>query len=182
MEDDLDLDKPPMGMGGLNKKVILIVAGVLLLVAINVGVIMFFVKGSGSHGGGNSPAEPGNAASSAGGHGNQPVKHEGPPIYVPLDPPFIVNFEEQGLVRFLQVSIEVMSYDQKAVDAIHEHTPAIRDRLLTLLSSQTYETLSAREGKEQIRTEGLDILRKIIKEHTGNEGIDALYFTSFIMQ
>ena len=37
---------------------------------------------------------------------------KGPPLYVALDPPFVVNFEAEQLVRFLQVTVQVMSRDQ----------------------------------------------------------------------
>ena len=40
-------------------------------------------------------------------------KPSGPPLYLALDPPFVVNFQADQLVRFLQVSVEVMSRDQK---------------------------------------------------------------------
>ena len=34
-----------------------------------------------------------------------------PAVYVKFDPPFVVNFEAKGMMRFLQVSIEIMTRD-----------------------------------------------------------------------
>src|SRR5689334_15986013 len=34
-----------------------------------------------------------------------------PPLYIALDPPFVVNFEAESAVRFLQVTAQIMTPD-----------------------------------------------------------------------
>ena len=34
-----------------------------------------------------------------------------PPHYLALDPPFVVNFEAEQVVRFLQITVQIMSRD-----------------------------------------------------------------------
>jgi flagellar FliL protein len=51
-----------------------------------------------------------------------------------------------------------------------------------LFSGQTREGIISREGKEKIRKEAEAEVQKILKEQTGNPGVKALYFTSFVMQ
>ncbi|GFE83206.1 flagellar protein FliL [Steroidobacter agaridevorans] len=106
-----------------------------------------------------------------------------PAIYSKFDPPFVVNFQNKGMMRFLQVSIEVMTRDQMTADLIKEHDPKLRNDLLMLLGGQTFETLSSREGKEQLRTQALKAVADVIAAEGGKaESVEQLYFTSFVMQ
>lgn len=106
-----------------------------------------------------------------------------PAIYSKFDPPFVVNFQNKGQMRFLQVSIEVMTRDVATADLIKQHDPKLRNDLLMLLGGQTFETLSSREGKEQLRTESLQAVAAVIAAEGGKaESVEQLYFTSFVMQ
>ncbi|RMD68847.1 MAG: flagellar basal body protein FliL [Gammaproteobacteria bacterium] len=104
------------------------------------------------------------------------------PLYVALDPPFVVNFEAQGVLRFLQVSIVLMTHDPDVVEAIKMHMPRIRNDIILLLTAQDFETLSTPEGKEKIRKEILERVQAIMKQSIGVPGVDEVYFTSFVMQ
>jgi flagellar FliL protein len=103
-------------------------------------------------------------------------------IYLPIDPAFVVNFASQGKARFLQITVEVMSRDALVVDKITLHMPVIRNNLMLLFSNQTYDSVSTLEGKEALREEALEVIQQILEEETGDPGIEAVYFTSFVMQ
>mgnify|MGYP000916882985 CR=1 FL=1 len=106
-----------------------------------------------------------------------------PAIYYGLEPAFVVNFEAEQLVRFLQVTIEVMSRDPATVEFVKQHDPVIRNDLLMLLSNQQYAAISTAQGKEQLRKRALDIVRAVAAREGADPGkIEALYFTSFVMQ
>lgn len=106
-----------------------------------------------------------------------------PATYLKFDPPFVVNFENRGMMRFLQVSIEVMTRDAATAELIRQHDPKLRNDLLMLLGSQTYETISTREGKERLRGESLQVVHDVIAAEGGKpEKVEQLYFTSFVMQ
>jgi flagellar FliL protein len=106
-----------------------------------------------------------------------------PAAYLKFDPPFVVNFQNKGMMRFLQVSIEVMTRDPQTAELIKEHDPKLRNDLLMLLGGQTFETLNSREGKEQLRTEALKAVSDVIAAEGGKaESVEQLYFTSFVMQ
>ena len=120
-------------------------------------------------------------------------KHEGeqgesenevvaPAIYVALDPAFVVNFADGGKARFLQVTVEVMTRHKEVEEQVKNHMPVIRNNLVLLFSSQSYDTVSTLEGKEALREEALGVIQKIMEEETGDPGIEAVYFTSFVMQ
>jgi len=106
-----------------------------------------------------------------------------PPIYISLDPPFVVNFEAEAAVRFLQVTISVMTRDLHTQELLKNNDPRIRNDLLMLLGNQKYDNISTREGKEKLQAQALEAVREVVKS-AGGEGakIEALYFTAFVMQ
>ncbi|MBM7126299.1 flagellar basal body-associated FliL family protein [Dyella flava] len=105
-----------------------------------------------------------------------------PELYLPLDPAFVVNFQDQDSTRYLQVGVTVMTHDQNAVQAMKDSDPVIRNALVMLFSSQTYAGLSDTAGKKKLQAQALDAVRKIVSDKTGKPDVDALYFTSFVMQ
>jgi flagellar protein FliL len=102
-------------------------------------------------------------------------------VYYAIDPPLVVNFEDGSVVRFLQITMEVMAHDQKAVDSVQKNIPLIRNNLLLLMSNRTYQSMMSREGKEKLRQEALAEVRAVQKKEGGPD-IDDLLFTSFVVQ
>ena len=113
-------------------------------------------------------------------------KEEGPklpPRYVNLDPPFVVNFEAETVVRFLQVTVGVMTRDPAVETLVKDNDPRVRNDLLMILANQTYDTVASAEGKEKLRQRCLESVRAIVKEMGGDpKKVEALYFTAFVMQ
>src|SRR5689334_244881 len=108
---------------------------------------------------------------------------KGPALYMALDPPFVVNFEAEQLVRFLQVTVQVMSREPATVELVKSNDPVVRNDLLLLLGNQSYATISSREGKEKLRDLALEAVRKVVTNAGGKaEKVEAVYFTSFVMQ
>ena len=105
-----------------------------------------------------------------------------PAIYLPIDPTFVVNFSGQGNARFLQITVEVMTRSSEVLEQIKTHMPVIRNNLNLLFSDQHYDKISTLEGKERLREETLEVIRRILEEETGDPGIEAVYFTTFVMQ
>lgn len=101
-----------------------------------------------------------------------------PPIYIPLEP-FVINFLQDGALRYLQVTMELMSRDQLIVDQVNASLPEIRNSLIMLMSDYSYDQLSSREGKEQIR-EAIPVEVNSIIEH--EDGVESVFITGFVMQ
>lgn len=103
-----------------------------------------------------------------------PVVHKeaSPPIYLPLEPPFVVNFTHRGTLRYLQLSLELMYHNEAILQKVSENMPAIRNDLILLFSNQDYETLSTLEGKEELRDKVLLAVNNIVShvELSGAEG------------
>ena len=106
----------------------------------------------------------------------------GEAVYFSLDPPFIVNFSGKSRARFLQVSIEGLTRDATVKEDITKHFPQVRNNLVLLLSGQTYENLNTQEGKSTLRKQVLKEVQKVLEAETGKEGVEDVFFTSFVMQ
>jgi flagellar FliL protein len=104
-----------------------------------------------------------------------------PSLYYAIDPPLVVNFEDGSAVRFLQITMEVMAHEEKAVESVQKNIPLIRNNLLLLMSNRNYQTMMSREGKEKMRQEALAEIRAIEKK-VGGPDVDDVLFTSFVVQ
>lgn len=105
-----------------------------------------------------------------------------PAVYVSLDPAFIVNLDAAGEQRFLQVSVDVMGRDPKALEKVTAHAPQIRSRLLMLIGQHSPAQLSSREGKEALQAAVLEEVRSILLAETGAAEVEAVFFSTFVMQ
>jgi len=122
------------------------------------------------------------------GHGK---KHESvkakeplpPPLYVALDPPFVVNFDGEQVVRFLQITVQVMTRDPATVEVLKANDPVVRNDLLLLFANQKYDVVAARAGKEKLRSDALTAIRHVVESGGGKpDRVEQVYFTSFVMQ
>jgi flagellar protein FliL len=106
-----------------------------------------------------------------------------PAIYIPLEPPFVVNFDATQSSRFLQVTVEIMTRDPALSQLIKDNNPAIRNDLLLLFGNQDASVISTRDGKEQLRKDVLEAVRNVAKTEGGKpELVENVFFTTFVMQ
>ncbi len=105
------------------------------------------------------------------------------PIYYSIESPFIINFSDQskGAVRYLQIKLKVMARDQTVIDAIELNLPQIQHELLLLLYAQDYEILNT-TGTQQLQQDVLDKVNEILVSRDIKKPLEAVYFTSFLMQ
>ena len=150
------------------KKMIIIGVGVLLLAGIGGGAFLFLKE--------DPPAE-GDALAAAA----QAAKIA-EPIYTGLDPEFVVAFQEPKNARFLKLGIEVMARDDDVIEHVKLHMPAIRDSIVMMLSGMDESDLFSAEGKEKLRENILGAVQAVLEKNTGSPGIEAVYFTNFVMQ
>lgn len=138
-----------------------------------------------------APAHAADAEAAADGHGEAAAAgHEGAAEdgkkgaanYLPLSPAFVVNINEGDASHFLQVEVELAARSPAVVEALKLHNAQIRNALLMLLGAQTSADVASREGKEALQKKVLDEIQRILTKETGKPGVEAVYFTSFVMQ
>lgn len=103
-------------------------------------------------------------------------------FYLDLAPPFVVNLNDDSGVRFLQVSVSVMSYDNANLEKVQENLPLIRHHLVLLFGNQKSETIKTKEGKEKLQADALKTIQDALTEVTGEPLIDAVYLPSIVSQ
>jgi flagellar FliL protein len=101
-------------------------------------------------------------------------------LYYKLSPSLVTNV--QGRVKYIRCDIQLMTRDQAAVEDLKLHAPAIRHELLLLFSDQQGEALKEPKGKEKLRNKALAAVQGVMRELTGEEEVDDLFFTSFFVQ
>ena len=108
---------------------------------------------------------------------------QGPALYTSLHPPIVVNFRDRaGDPHYMQITMEVMSRDQGVINSVREHTAAVRNGLILLYSGAVYEEVTTNEGKEKMLADGLAKVQEVMTEVSGQDGVEAVYFTSLVIQ
>ena len=163
--------------GGSSKKKIIIFSaiGALVLIGVTVGAMMMFL-------GGDKPAD---------GEAEEEVVVEEvvevpDPYYVKLDPGFTVNLQPGDPVAFLQVNLQILTFDEDISEALKKHIPTIKNNLGVIFSTQASADLKTLEGKEKLRVIVLKDIQKVIARFEDGEEaakkVENVFFTSFVMQ
>jgi flagellar FliL protein len=162
--DDIEVVEEKKG----GSKLLIIIIAVLLLAVIGLAAMMFL-------GGDDKEASPDAAPV-------ETVKQK--PVYHTFEKPFIVNFSHQSneAVRYLQVKIKVMARDDSVIEAVKLHEPAIKHELLLLFFGQNYDELNTSEGTQALRDATLAQINEILANDNLSNELEAVYFTSLIMQ
>jgi flagellar FliL protein len=170
MADEKDIAEDlPQGAG--RKKLIILIAGVVLLLL--VGGVAAYLLVSGDE---DATAE------GAGAEDTQAVAEQGDPEYYRLDPTFIVNLAPGGPARMLQVAIEVLTYQSSVIAALQANDPMIRHHLLNLLERQQAADLMTAAGKEALQQAIHELLSERLAALNAEGEIKGVFFTQFVMQ
>tara|TARA_R110002050_G_scaffold9504_1_gene33343 strand:- start:497519 stop:497932 length:414 start_codon:yes stop_codon:yes gene_type:complete len=105
-------------------------------------------------------------------------------IYYAIEEPFTINFLNQSnqKANYLQIKVTLMAHDQAAIDSAQLNLPMLQDALRSLFSAQTSATVNSVSGRKALQSESLATVKAILKEETGKDNLDAVYFTSFVLQ
>ena len=172
MADELDVGAEEGKKGGKKKLIIIIVVALLVLGGGGAAAYFFLLSGDDSE----AAAEGESAAAT------EMVQTDGPAIYLDLDQPFVVDFLVSGKQRYLQLNMTLKSRDQGQIDAVKLHMPLIRNSLVLLFSSQSFDELQTIEGKQKLKSSAVETINNILTQETGMGGIEDVLFTNFVMQ
>ena len=96
---------------------------------------------------------------------------------LPLDP-FIANLSDRDGGRYIKTTIQLEFAGAEPPDWLDKRMPQVRDMILTLLTSKSFDDIRTPEGKQLLRDE--IILRA--NQALQSESVTAVYFTDFIVQ
>ncbi|PKO46954.1 MAG: flagellar basal body-associated protein FliL [Betaproteobacteria bacterium HGW-Betaproteobacteria-22] len=147
------------------KKLIIIIAAVLLLGGGGGGAAWFFTQGKADH-------------------KKEEAKHAEPakaPVFLTLDT-FTVNLQPDPDEKFLQVDISLQVASPEAAEAIKLHMPAVKNRLLLLLTSKTATEISTVEGKQELSNEIVEEIKRPFAADAKPQEVLDVFFTSFVVQ
>jgi flagellar FliL protein len=174
-ETDVDSEISAQNVAAAQKKKKLILLGgvlaaLLLVSGVGTWLSLHFL------GGGTTADEPVAAAAAK---PAKPAKAEA--LYLQLDPNFLTNFTVDGRQHYLQLSIAVLARSADAIAHVQEHMPLIRNRVVMLLSGESFDNLQTDAGRVQLQAKLLAAIQAILQQETGKPGIEQVLFTNFVM-
>ena len=104
-------------------------------------------------------------------------------VYVNIAPDFVTNYDEGARLKYLKASV-ALKIVGLSEEMVRYHLPSIKNSLVMLFTSQAEENLTSTVGRETLRREALDEVRRTMStlERGGDQQIEDLYFTNFIVQ
>jgi flagellar FliL protein len=166
------------------KKMILIIIIILLVAALGAGGFFGYKWWMGKKVPGGSDnateqetkTEHGGEAKSSG-HGDNATAVAGAGEIVSI-PPLLVNLADPQGRRYLKIALDVELKDKAAADELNKNMPKVKDALLLLLSSKTYEVLSTLEDKIMLKKEIVERLSLVL----GEQKVLRVYITEIVIQ
>jgi len=148
------------------KKIIIIAAAVLLVVGAAGGGAWYFMQKKDDH---KQKVE---------------AKHEEPaaaPVFLTLET-FTVNLQPDPDEKFLQLDLSIQLANPEAAEVLKVQMPAVRNRLLMLLTSKKASEISLIEGKTALSDEIANEMRKPFATGAKPQEVSGVFFTSFVIQ
>lgn len=103
-------------------------------------------------------------------------------IYIPMEPPFVVNYGGAGRLKYLKTELSLRVNDVHTASAVRHHMPLIRNAMVMLLSRQSEEAITSTEGVERLReTAKQEIIALLESEQNAADLLD-VYFNNLIVQ
>ena len=172
-EEELQMEE-----GGKKGKMMLIIIVVAVL-AIAGGAAFFFMGGS------DEPvaeetvdAGDGQGAAPAAGTG----ANVGTALYVAMPRPFVFNVPGTGRDRLVQIKVQLMVRGTDNEELAKMHIPLIEGTLLKVFSTANADDLVTEAGKVALRDQAVRDVQKALQEVAGNQVVEQVLFTGFVMQ
>ncbi len=98
------------------------------------------------------------------------------PMY-PMDQ-FVVNLLSEGGSRYLKVKLDIELDKPELSAELDKKKPLIRDIIIRVLSSKTFEEVSTMKGKDRLKDEIVSKINEILADGQ----IKNIFFTDFVVQ
>lgn len=102
-------------------------------------------------------------------------------IYVEV-PPVVANFEYEGSMRYLQVTVNLQTRDTASATLMKDNAPLIQGEILMLLQDLDFGTVRSTEGKRAL-IEMIDAgVRELFKSGAEPLEFEQVVLTGFVVQ
>jgi flagellar FliL protein len=170
------------GKKGGNKLVIIIVA-VVLVVLIVVGVVVMMLLGGDEEEGGAKGAAPAAQQAAAPAKKGAGAKRVAEKVYTTVGPMhelkrFTVNLLTDSGRKYLRTTLTLELDSPDLVGELGQKDYAIRDVVINILTSKTFEEISTTKGKDRLKDELVETLNQSLVDGQ----IKNVFFTEFVVQ
>ncbi len=164
--------------GKKSKMIIIIIVVVVLLAAAGCGAF-FFMGGSDEPMPEDSMEQmTDNAGETAAASGGT----TGTALYVAMPRPFVFNAPGLTRDRLVEIKVQLMVRGADNEEKVKIHIPLVEGTLLSVFSTANADDLVTEAGKVTIRGGALKAVQKKMEEITGNQRVEQVLFTGFVMQ
>lgn len=179
-DNEQELEIKPKGG---KKKLIVIILAALLVLGGGGGAAWFFLfankddaaKKEGEHG-----AESEHAAESD--KTPEELEAEKKAFYIKLPRSFVFNAVGQVRDRLVQIKVTLLVRGPENEALAKQHSPLIEGTLLQVFSHATVEQLTSAEGKQKLKEDANQEVKKVLNDIAKKEVVDEILFTGFVMQ
>lgn len=91
---------------------------------------------------------------------------------------FIVNLADVERSRYLRVTMDLELASATDTSKLNDRLPQVRDRILMILPSKTFDEIASMEGKKALRDEIIDKLNNLFPTAV----VTNIFFTEFVVQ
>ncbi|MCI2284607.1 flagellar basal body-associated protein FliL [Colwellia sp. MSW7] len=175
-EVDLEIES-----GGKKKKMLIIIIAVVILLA-GGGGAYFFLMGDDSANSTAQTAVDGAATAESTQAGAVENAKVGSALYVPMPRPFRFNVPGAARDRFVEIRVQLLVRGGDNEESVKMNIPLIESTLLNVFSQANADDLGTSVGKEALKQQSLTAVQLIMKELKGNDTVEQVLFTGFVMQ
>jgi len=177
-EEKVSESSPKSSGGGGKGLLVVVILLLLIIIAGGAGFFLFLNKGQVANVGGQQPFVDSMVQSSAAPMSLGAVSREDPgPIQA--YPPFLVNLADPGGNRYLKITVSIeLSKDKNFPAEVTAKEPRIKDIIISVVTSKTFDEVSTFQGKVALKQEMIRRLNAIMS----NGRVTDVYITEFIVQ
>ncbi|MCV2885416.1 flagellar basal body-associated protein FliL [Aestuariibacter sp. AA17] len=171
-EEELQMEEG----GKKGKMMIIIIVAAVLIIG---GAAAFFLLG-----GDDEPAVEGEevVAEQAEGEAQSSGAKVGSALYVAMPRPFVFNVPGAGRDRLVQIKVQLMVRGTDNEETAKMHIPMIEGTLLKVFSTANADDLVTEAGKVALRDQAVRDVQTALQDITGNQVVEQVLFTGFVMQ
>lgn len=152
----------------MNKRMLIIV-GVVAALSIQIALALFFFMRE----------EP---APEVAGEETAETAAERKALYHNLRPPFVVTLPYGERQFMLQADLAIMAHEPNAIDAVINHGPLIRARIISYLTDLDPEAVQSKDGKQQMLDGLTELINSALADESEGAGVDSVLFNNLVMQ